>query len=494
MHRFRMAVRRLREESWWPLWAILGIGLLLRIAVTVFYGPSVFNYYGGDSTRYMRLSVAQVNGLFGDVAMPAGYPAFLASLRHVDAWLPFTTMVQHLLGLVGAVFLYAAVRAVGAPRWAGLFPVGIVVLSGDVLFIEHGILTEALWMPVLASAMYLIARAITAEEPRWWLAAAGVALACSAMIRSVSDLLPIVLAVWVAIALPGPLTRRLVNGVTLLLPAIAILVTYVLIATTVSNGYSGLTENSGFSLYARVAQFADCHKFDPPAGTRSLCVDIPSAQRQGPFYWAWDPESPLRSKFQLEIQNSDQQEQLSSFAKAAILHQPVEYALTVGRDLGRYFVPQAGTPRPSSGTDEEQMSFDSPSQSAQAVTPSALAAQYEEAYDGVGDGVPSSSASDFFGAYQAFFRIDGRLMLLLIALGLFGCIRGPRPQRAAASLFLLSGVVLLVIPPAVSSFDIRYSIPPINLFAVCAALGLVALRSELGARANSEGSNRTRFL
>jgi len=486
MPSLQAAVRKLRLEAWWPLWALLGIGLLLRILVTVFYGPSVFNYYGGDSTRYMRLSVAQVSGLFGDVAMPAGYPAFLATLRHVDAWLPFTTMVQHLLGLVGALLLYGAVRAVGAPRWAALLPVAVVALSGDVLFIEHGILTEALWMPVLALAMYLLARAIAAEEPRWWLVAAGAALACSAMVRSVSDLLPVALAVWAVVALPGPPSRRLANGGALLLSAAAVLGIYMVIATTISHGSSGLTENSGFSLYARVAQFADCQKFEPPAGTRALCVETPSAERPGPFYWAWDPESPLRSKFQLEIQDSGQQDQLSSFAKAAILHQPVEYVLTVGRDLVRYFAPQAGTPRPSSGTDEEQMSFDSPAQSAQAVTPAVLATQYEEAYDGVGDGMPSRTASNAFGAYQALFRIDGRLMLLLIALGVLGCVRGRRSPRAAASLFLVSGVVLLVVPPAVSSFDIRYSIPPINLFAASAAFGLVVLRGEVGAPTSSK--------
>jgi hypothetical protein len=448
----------------------------------VFYTPTVFNYYGGDSTRYMRLGIAEVSGLFGDNAMPAGYPAFLAVLRHVDSWLPFTTTIQHLLGLASAGLLYAAVRAVGAPRWAALLPAVVVIFSGDELFLEHGILTEALWIPVLSLAMYLLARSIRAEQAKWWLAAAGAALACSAIVRSISDLLPVVLAIWVGLALPGRPWERLKHAAYLLLPAAVVIGAYFVVAKPISGGYSGMTENGGLSLYSRVAQFADCSKFTPPEGTRRLCVNTPPDERRGPFYWAWNPKSPLRAKFDFDIHNAAEQAMLSRFARAAIIHQPLDYALAVGRDFVRFFVPDAGDPRPDSGTGEDEMSFSSTAPSAGALTLRELAGQYEEAYNGVGDGTASPASRAVFGAYQSLIRVDGRLLLLLVVLCVIGCFAGRPVERAGASLFLLSGMTLLVIPPVLSSYDIRYSIPPINLFAAGAAFGLVAIGVRIAGR------------
>jgi len=466
---------RIQASGWWGLWVLLGLGLLLRLGAQVFYGSTVY-YYSGDATRYMRLSISGVSGLFGDNTMPAGYPAFLAIMRHIDSWLPLTILTQHLLGLVGAVLLYAAVRSVGTPRWAALLPVAVVALNGDELFVEHGVLTEALWMPLLALAMYLLARSIRDERPRRWLVAGGIAVACTALVRSVSDVLPVVAAIWAAIALPGLGSQRLKNAGAVLLPAIAVLGIYFVVSKPIAGGYSGLTEDSGFSLYARVAQFADCDKFTPPPGTRGLCVTTPPSERAGPFYWAWDPRSPLRTKFHFNnIFDSKKQEELGSFARQAIIHQPVEYALTVARDFSLFFIPGAGTPRPDSGQYEKDMSFGA----VDAATDSALADKYEEAYTGVGSGVPARAARDVFGGYQALFRIDGRLLFLLIALGLSGCFLGPTARRSGAALFLACGLVLLVLPPLVSSYDVRYALPPINLFAAAAALGVAALTEKL---------------
>jgi hypothetical protein len=454
---------------------LLGFGLLLRLSVQVFYGSTVY-YYSGDATRYMRLDISGVSGLFGDNAMPAGYPAFLAVIRHIDSWLPLTIFTQHLLGLVGAVLLYAAVRSVGTPRWAALLPVAVVALNGDEIFVEHGILTEALWMPLLALAMYLLVRSIRDERPRPWLVAGGVALACTALVRSVSDVLPAVAAIWAAIALPGLGSQRLKNASAVLLPAIAVLGIYFVVSKPIAGGYSGLTENSGFSFYARVAQFADCNKFTPPPGTRSLCVSTPPSERPGPFYWAWDPRSPLRTKFHFNnIFDSKKQEQLGRFARQAIINQPVEYALTVARDFSLYFIPGVGTPRPYSGQFEKEMSFGA----ADAAMNAALADKYKEAYAGVGSGVPARAAKDVFGGYQSLFRIDGRLLLLLIVLGFFGCFFGPAARRSGAALFLACGLALLVLPPLVSSFDVRYALPSINLFAAAAALGVASLVEKL---------------
>lgn len=468
-----------RSATFVAVAAILAAGLLLRAGLMAFYTPTVFNYYGGDSTRYMRLDSVGISGLFGDNAMPAGYPAFLGLLRDIVAWLPLTTAIQHLLGLAAAALLYAAVVRAGAPRWAALLPLAVVALSGDQLFLEHGIFTEALWIPMLALGLYFLARSTSAPDARRWLIAGGVALACSVLVRHVSLLLPVVLAVWAGLALPGSRSTRLKNVCAVLLPALLVLGAYFVVAKPIAGGNSGLTENQGFSLYGRVGQFADCKKFTPPEGTRQLCVATPPAQRPGPFFWTFSEQSPIRTKMAFDAYDSDDQRTLSRFGRAAILGQPVDYLEAVGKDFARFFVPTLGTPRPDSGSDAEQMSFESTVPTAQGASATDLADQFDEAYSGVGSGVAHQTARTFFGAYQSLFRVQGLLTLLLIVLTVVGCWLGRGTLRAGAFLFLIAGMTLLVFPPLFSSYDVRYSVPPIDLLAAGAAFGLAVLAARM---------------
>jgi hypothetical protein len=470
---------KLRPRGWWVLWTVLGLGLLLRVCVMIFYTPTVFNYYGGDSTRYMRLGFVGITGLFGDNAMPAGYPAFLAGLREISTWLPLTTMIQHLLGLATAALLYSAVVRAGAPRWAALLPAIVVCLSGDQIFLEHAMLTEALWMPFLALGMYLTARCISAEDPRRWLAIGGAALACSALVRHVSLGLPALLTLWAVIALPGSWRVRLQNGVSLLLPAMLVVGAYFFVSTVIAGGYSGITENQGLSLYGRVGQFADCTKFTAPAGTSRLCIHMPPDKRPGPFFWTFGGQSPLHTKVQFNSFDSSDQELVASFGREAILHQPWDYLEAVTTDIARYFGFSVGVQRFDSGTDAQNMSFGSDTPVDQGVTLEGLASQFDEAYSGVGNGTTDQTVRTLLGGYQSVFRMHGILTLLLILLAAAGWILGYGAMRAGASLFLLAGLLLLTFPPLFSSYDVRYAVQPINLFSAGAAFGLAVLVGRL---------------
>jgi hypothetical protein len=240
-------------------------------------------------------------------------------------------------------------------------------------------------------------------------------------------------------------------------------------------GHSGLAEDQGLSLYGRVAQFADCGKFTPPQGTKVLCVDTPAPQRPGPCYWTWSPESPLRAKFDFNIDDSHDQELVASFAKAAIVHQPFEYLSTVTKDFARFFAPDVGNTRPENGITPQYMSFGSTTPAAQGDSLDGMADWVAEKYSGVGAGEASHAAQSLLGTYQAIFRVDGLLLLVLIALSLAGAVLGQGPIRAGATLFLISGLTLLVIPPAVSSYDARYVLPPVVLFAAGGSFGLAVL-------------------
>lgn len=454
---------------------VLAVGLVLRLVVMVTYTPAVFNYYGGDAARYMRVTAGGVKQLFGDVAMPAGYPAFLGGIRDIWAWLPLTTTLQHLLGLVVAALLYFAVRRAGGARWAALLPAIVVAISGDQIFLEHAILTEALWIPLLALGLFAAIASLSSPRPGRWLIAAGAVLMLSAVVRNVSLVMPALVALWIFFALAGTLRARLLNALRVLVPAVMVLVAYLLISGSGDGGRNGLFEDQGLALYGRVGQFADCSQFIPPPGTRVLCVTTPEGEREGPFWWTFSPESPLREKFAFDIDNQHQQDQLAEFGRDAIIHQPLAYARAVLSDFVRFFAPEVGEPRPEDGVVPRYMSFGSANGVNQAWTPHEMAEKVDEAYSGVGSGEAGRFVRTMLGSYQAIFRVDGIILLALILLNAVGaiCTRGPR--RAAAALFFFVGAYLILVAPATSSYDARYAIPPADFFAAGAAFGLLAL-------------------
>ena len=112
------ARRALAPLGYRPLLVLLGAGLALRLLVLAVYDHAIFNHYGGDSRRYLRLP--EHGGLFDDAYTPAGYPAFLKAVREVSSALPFTIGVQHLIGLATAVVLVAAGR-LGKKTGAGFY-------------------------------------------------------------------------------------------------------------------------------------------------------------------------------------------------------------------------------------------------------------------------------------------------------------------------------------------------------------------------------------
>src|SRR5918999_4531519 len=93
-----------------------------------------------DSYAYVESAIGP---LFSDPLRPAGYPYFLGLVQSINSNLSATIVLQHVLGLVSALFLYLAARRVGLSRWWSLLPCGVLALSGPQMLIEHAVLTEA---------------------------------------------------------------------------------------------------------------------------------------------------------------------------------------------------------------------------------------------------------------------------------------------------------------------------------------------------------------
>ena len=451
---------------------LLGIGLVVRVTTMLVYDTAVFRYNGGDSDRYLRLF--NHHGLFSDPGMPAGYPAFLRALRELWSPLPFTIGVQHLLGLVTAALLFATVRRFGGPRWLGLIPAGVAALGGDQIFLEHALLTEALWPVTIAVGLYALARAYD-ERSTGWLAAAGALLALSALVRNSSLLLPLVAAGWAAVALGGPGRARLRSAVAVAVPALVVLGGYVALARTVGD-HDGLVERGGFSLYIRVAPFADCTRFHPPAGTERLCDSTPPDRRNGPGHYGFNEDAPLFREYQGMVSS----DLLGRFAVQAIVHQPLDYLRAVTKDEVRLLAPEIGAHRPESGGEPADLSFGSTAPFGQGspgheAARETLAKIYGLVYSAVGRPKAAGAGFALLGAYQEIFRLDRLLLLAVIVIAVAGLARGRGRLRTGAALFGLCALVLYVLPPALVEGDVRFAATPAPLAAAAAALAGASL-------------------
>ena len=97
---------------------MLGVGLLLRVALTFSYTPAHLSYI--DTWGYVQEAIGPL--FLPHFYRPAGYSAFLAGLHGVTGSLQATIVIQHLLGLATAVMLYLALLRLDQPKWSRLRP------------------------------------------------------------------------------------------------------------------------------------------------------------------------------------------------------------------------------------------------------------------------------------------------------------------------------------------------------------------------------------
>ena len=87
---------------------------------------------------------------------------------------------------------------------------------------------------------------------------------------------------------------------------------------------------------------------------------------------------------------------------------------------------------------------------------------------------------EFFQGYQGVFRLHGLLFAALVVLSLLGLFAARGRLAAAQWLVTLSALALLVFPVATTTYNQRYAIPTIALFAIAAALAVHSLRDLRG--------------
>lgn len=457
-----------------PLALLLALGAAIRLLAMLGYRPAWGIYT--DTQQYVA-SAADLSAAFAFPfpTRPVGYSVFLEALHNVSASMTLVVAAQHVLGLATAALLYLIVRRLGAPLWLGLAAAATVALIPDLVFFEHALLAEALFLFLITAALFAtvcgIDNALEGAAPqRWmgWLAGAGGLLAIASMTRAVGEVVILPVAVIAAVAVGGPAARRVGAGATVAAAAAALILAYS-IMMSVAGGYAGLAKGAGWALYTRVAPIADCTQFTPPQGTRGLCERTDPDSRPGPDFYTWHPDSPARALFVASPQNDDV---LGSFGRTVLVNQPLDYLELVLIDLWRYVDFDAGPARLSNGAPISDYRF--AGESSEMFTDDMLARYYGDYRYVITD------LGRSLGDVQQVVRIHGPIMLAALLFGVAGLVVGSARMRIGIA--LLGGVsfLLLLAPVAIGVYNSRYGVVAGPGLASAGLLGIWALTGRFG--------------
>jgi hypothetical protein len=433
----------------------------LRVATLILYSPGVVLH--PDAMRFARVAPG-VSGIFDDFWLPAVYPIFLRSLRFLSDEVWVTIAAQHLVGLLAGVALYLALNRLGMPRWLSLIPAAVYLLSGDVLFLEHVLLSDQLALAFTTLALSAATFGLRPKVDVRWLLAAG-ALASGAWLTRSSFLVVVLVIVATALLAVSGRRERAIAGGAVAIGAACVFSIY-LLAFEVSGGrYLGLSNMKGWNLYGRAATFAECGRFDVPEEAQVLCESTPPDDRQGSFFYSQAFPSPAVRAFHWDPNKDDL---LWTFAVRAIRAQPGDYASEVVSDLARYIRNPDPPARQLSGNGSGAWEFEYRPASVEDYVRSQLAT----VYDGTEVSAPGE---EVLGGYQRVMRVPGILIAILLVLTPIGAIWGRGPGRLGAALFGSTSLLLYIGPVLTITYDFRYGVPPTILLACAGTLAGYAL-------------------
>ena len=467
------AIARLRAERA-PLIA-LGLlvlaGLAVRIWLTAAWRPAFLGY--PDTGTYLLIAA---NGpFFADSLRTVGYVVFLRAVHGVSAHLTTVVVTQHLLGVASALLLYGAVRRLTRSPWPGLLAAAVVLLCGTEVFLEHAILTESMFIFLLAGAVYATVRALDSDRI-WWPLLAGLLVGTATTVRVVGlFMVPVVASALVFIRRSSWLTRGRLAGAALA-GSLAILFAYAA-AQDDQAGYFGLTRAGLWNFYGRVAPFADCRQFTPPKGTAQLCETTPPSKRPGPETYVFGGSSPAVRAFGGPFNDPQaSNDKVAAFARAAAINQPLDYLHAIVRDMWRYVAPDSfnfpGAGLSATGFVDQNLLIPVP----RTLTPYWQTSGYRI----------DRGAERSLDRYERDTRLQGPLMVILVLLALAApfLARGRR-ERVGAAFLTVAAAGSLVVPVASFYYDARIAVPAFGLLAAAAgvgAFGLVRLLAPLVAR------------
>lgn len=457
----------------WLFGLVLACAVALRVLAMLAFRPIM--WFGGDSASYLATGLR----LIPDPSRVGGYALLLWVLRPLHS-LALVAAVQHLMGIVIGVLIYLLARRHGLPAWVATLAAVPVLFDAYELQLEADAVPDIPFGLLVMIALYLLLRSPGERRPACVVPAAFL-LGVSAILWPVGlallAILLVVLLAGLALPLSGPLSGRRAG---VLAVAAAILAGAVPVA-----GYAAwfdlhehqfsLTRSDGVFLWARTMSFANCAVIRPPADERTLCPPSgrEGAQRIASSLYIWSGASPL-----LRMPGGRFSARTNAlaldFALRAIAAQPGGYATAVGHDFALSFAWNRPV-HPDAGIVDRYQFSDATTAWVPATmrTPGGgTVAGDQAAYDGgqLNGAAPTRAVQPFASwlvSYQRYAYLRGTLLGVILFGSLVVMIVR---RRALGGLPWAFAVTILLVPPLVADFDLRYLVPAVPVACLAAAL------------------------
>jgi hypothetical protein len=457
----------------WLFGLALAGAVVLRVLAMLAFRPIM--WFGGDSASYLATGLR----LVPDPSRVGGYGFMLWALRPLHSF-AVVAAVQHLAGLVIGVLIYLMARRHGLPSWVAVLGALPVLFDAYELQLESDAVPDVPFGLLVFVALYLLLRP-QAERRLADATSAAFLLGVAAILWPVGLALIAVLLVALVMRRAGAVAvlAALLAGA---LPVVAYAAWFGL-----HQRQFALTRSEGVYLWARTMSFADCAVIRPPAGERPLCP--PGGPRKAASLYIWDGDSPLLrmpgGRFSARTNALAR-----GFALRAIAAQPGGYLAAVGHDVALSFYWDRPV-HPDAGIVDRYQFSDAATAwvpASMRTTGGGTVAGDQAAYAG---GHPAATRSvrpfsQWLVSYQRYVYLRGTLLGAIVLGGLAAMIA--RRAWAAALPWAFAATILLV-PPMIADFDLRYVVPAVP--AACLAAALAFGRRDQRRCTTSPAANRT---
>lgn len=196
--------------------------ILVRWAL---FGSGLDPVVSPDTSRYVEFADAwRKTGHLPPVSLRLpGYPLLLMWTAGASANFHVTMFVQHALGVLSTVLLYALTVRLTGRVWLGLLAAGIALLLIDIQLMELVLYTETLTLALVTIGALALAVGLTGGTGKaWWLTLSGLAWTGAAFTRPVHLAAVGVFVVIVLVEYGRGRLRRWVLLPTALLPVVLI--------------------------------------------------------------------------------------------------------------------------------------------------------------------------------------------------------------------------------------------------------------------------------
>jgi hypothetical protein len=440
----------------WLFGLALAGAVVLRVLAMLAFRPVM--WFGGDSASYLSTALR----LTPDPSRVGGYGLLLWALRPLHSFTAVAA-VQHLAGIAMGVLIYLLIRRHGLPGWVAVLGALPVLFDAYQLQLESDAVPDGPFGLLVVIALYLLLR-----PPGERRLADAVS---AAFLTGVSAIFwPVGLAL-LAVPLAALVIRRAgLAAVAALLAGLLPVVAYAAWFDAREHRFS-LTRSDGVYLWSRTMSFADCAVIRPPADERPLCPPGKGPRMAASLY-IWSGSSPLLrmpgGRFSARTNALAR-----DFALRAIAAQPGGYLAAVGHDLSLSFYWDRPAHPDAAIVDRYQFA-----DAATAWVPATMrtigggtVAGDQAAYAG---GHPAATRTvrpfaSWLVSYQRYVYLRGTL-LGVILLAAPAVIIARRARAAAAALPWAFAVAILLVPPLIADFDLRYLVPAVPAACLAAAL------------------------